>query len=96
MLFFVKVRINLDQLTRFAQDLQNGSITTHPVNTWCLKDDPTVGLNIWEAESRQAFEAAFAPHKAFYSEIFEVTPVITAQESQKLLMEQLAAGTRQT
>ncbi len=89
MLFFVKVRVDVNKLAEFGQKLQAGALPTHPVSTYCLKDDPSVGLNIWEAENREAFEKAFAPHREFYSEEIEIAPVITPQESQKILMEQI-------
>lgn len=88
MYFFVKVRIDVSKLSDFGQKLQNGSITTHPLLTYCLKDDPSVGINIWEAEDKPGFEKAFSPHREFYSEIIEITPVITPQESMQALMRQ--------
>ena len=89
MLFFVKVRVDVNKLAEFGQKLQAGALRTHPVSTYCLKADPAVGLNIWEAESQEAFEQAFAPHKAYYSAVLEVVPVITPQEAQKILMEEI-------
>ncbi|MBN1429116.1 MAG: hypothetical protein JXB07_12140 [Anaerolineae bacterium] len=90
MLFFVKVRVDVDKLVDLGQRLQAGAIQTHPVITYCLKEDPSIGLNIWEAEDREAFEKAFAPHREYYSEVMETVPVITPQEAQKILMEQMA------
>jgi hypothetical protein len=94
MLFFVKVRVDVNKLAEFGQKLQAGALPTHPVSTYCLKDDPSVGLNIWEAENQEVFERAFAPHREFYSEVMEITPVITAQEAQKILMEQITGNTQ--
>ncbi len=94
MLFFVKVRVDLNKLAEFGQKLQAGALHTHPVSTYCLKDDPAVGLNIWAAEDREAFEKAFAPHREYYSAVMEVVPVITPQEAQKILMEQITGGRR--
>ena len=89
MLFFVKVRVDVNKLMEFGQKLQAGDLKTHPLSTYCLKDDASVGLNIWEAENRGAFEKAFAPYKEYYSEVMEIVPIITAQEAQKILVEQL-------
>jgi len=89
MLFFVKVRLDTGKMVDLGKKLQAGEIPTHPVSTYCLKDDPAVGLNIWEAEDRADFDRVFAPHKDYYSEILEVTPVILPQESMKILMKQL-------
>jgi hypothetical protein len=92
MLFFVKVRVDVNKLTALGQKLQTGALSTHPVSTYCLKEDPTVGLNIWEAEDLEAFERAFAPHREYYAAVMEITPVITAQEAQRILMEQITDG----
>ncbi len=86
MLFFVKVQVDVNQLAELGQKLQAGAFHAHPVSTYCLKDDPTIGLNIWEAESPEAFEKAFAPQREYYSAVMEITPVITPQEAQKILM----------
>ena len=88
MLFFVKVRLDLNKLGELGQRLQAGSLPTHPVSTYCLQEDPAVGLNIWEAADREAFERAFAPHREYYAEVLEITPVIAAQEAQRILMAQ--------
>jgi hypothetical protein len=89
MLFFVKVRVDMNKLGELGQKLQTGALPTHPLSTYCLADDPSVGLNIWEAETRDAFDKAFAPHRPYYAEVLEITPVITPQDAQKRLMEQL-------
>ena len=90
MLFLVKVRVDIDKLGEFGQKLQAGVLRTHPLSTYCLKDDPAVGLNVWEAENPEAFEKAFAPHREYYSEVMEIVPIITPQEAQRILREQLA------
>jgi hypothetical protein len=85
MLFFVKVRVDTDKLAEFGLKLRDGAFSAHPLIAYCLADDPAVGLNIWEAENLEAFEAAFAPQRDYYSEVIEIVPVITAQEAQKAL-----------
>jgi hypothetical protein len=92
MLFFVKVRVDTDKLVEFGLKLREGAFSAHPLTTHCLADDPAVGLNIWEAESREAFDAAFAPQRDYYSEVIEIAPVITAQEAQKALLERDLRG----
>jgi hypothetical protein len=89
MLFFVKVRLDTGKMVELGKKLQAGELPTHPVSTYCVKDDPTVGLNIWEAEDRVDFDRVFAPHREYYSEIMEVTPVILPQESMAILMKQI-------
>jgi hypothetical protein len=82
--------VDINQLVEFGQKLQAGAFHAHPVSTYCLKNDPTIGLNIWEADSPEAFEQAFAPQRKYYAAVMEIVPVITPQEAQKILMEQLA------
>ena len=89
MLYFVKVRIDAEKLVRYGNQLQSGLITTHPISTYCLKDDPAVGLNIWEADNLEEFERAFSQHKQFYTDVMEVVPVISAIEAQQVLMAQI-------
>jgi hypothetical protein len=92
MFFFVKVRLDIRKLPELGERLRAGSLPTHPVSTYCLKDDPAVGLNIWEAENQEAFERAFAPHREYYSAVMEITPVITPQEAQRILLAQITNG----
>ncbi|HEX2905490.1 MAG TPA: hypothetical protein VHO69_01420 [Phototrophicaceae bacterium] len=91
MLFFVKVRVDINKLGELGQKLQIGAFLSHPISTYCLQDDPSVGLNIWEAEDWDAFERAFAPQREYYSEVLEIMPVMTAQEAQRLLMAQITS-----
>ncbi|MGD2033678.1 MAG: hypothetical protein PVF73_01380 [Bacteroidales bacterium] len=88
--FFVKVRIDTAKMTEFGQKLQNGEIdTSHTIMTYCIKDDPAVGLSFWHADSQKSFEDVFAQHRVYYKEVTEVIPVITPMDSMKLIMENL-------
>jgi hypothetical protein len=90
MLFFVKVRVDKSKLNELGQKLQSGELDTSPVlSTFCIKDDPAVGLNIWEAADRSDLDRKFKPHKKYYSEVLEITPVIKPEESFQLLMKQI-------
>jgi hypothetical protein len=89
MYIFVKVRVDVNQLGEFGKKLQSGALKTHPLSTYCLANDPSVGLNIWEAEDMEAFEKAFLPHREFYSEILEVEPVILPEVAMKKLFSQI-------
>jgi hypothetical protein len=93
MLFFVKVQVDVNKLVEYGKKLQAGALPTHPVSTYCLKDDPSIGLNIWEAENLEAFEKAFTPHREYYSVVMETAPLITPQEAQKILMERIIRNT---
>jgi hypothetical protein len=88
MLFFVKVRIDNTKIMEFGQKLQNGEIdTSHTMMTYCIKDDPTVGLNFWYADSIEEFEKVLAQYKPYYKEIIETIQVITPMNAMKLIME---------
>jgi hypothetical protein len=90
MLFFVKVRIDLNKMPELGKKLQTGELDrSNIISTYCLKDDPAVGMSIWECDTIEEFEAKFKPHKIYYSEILEILPVITPNESQKILMKML-------
>ncbi|HMA65213.1 MAG: hypothetical protein ACM31E_06630, partial [Fibrobacterota bacterium] len=84
---FVKVRIDTTMLNSFAQELQSGVITTHAESSFCLKGDPSVGLNIWSADSIDNLHEKLLAHKKFYKEILEISEVITPKESFKMLMQ---------
>lgn len=91
MLFYVKVRIDLSQLAVLGQKLATGALDRAPIRcTYCVRDDLAVGMSIWEAVDPEDFEHKFAPHRDFYAEVMEIIPVVTADESQRLLMAQLA------
>lgn len=90
MFFFVKVRIDLNKLMELGRKLQTGELDKSNLKmTYCMKDDPAVGVNIWEADSEEMFESKFAPHREYYKEVIEITPVITTKESMEILMAQL-------
>lgn len=86
MFFYVKVRIDTDKLFELGEKLQSGELDKSNLKmTYCIKDDPSVGINIWEADDREDFDKIFAPHKVYYKEILEITSVITPKESMAIL-----------
>lgn len=94
-LFFVKVRIDTVKMAEFGQKLKSGELdTSRTIMTFCAKDDPTVGMSFWYADSLKDFEKVFAGHKRYYKEIIEIVEVITPMDSMKLIMKnnQVQAG----
>jgi metal-responsive CopG/Arc/MetJ family transcriptional regulator len=88
--YFVKVRIDVNKMMEFGQKLQSGEIdNSHTLVTFCIKEDPAVGLNIWQANDKESFERAFSVHSKYYKEILEVTPVVTAGNAMKLLLQNI-------
>jgi hypothetical protein len=92
MLFFGKVRIDAKQLGELGRKLQTGELSRdHIKSIYCLADDPTVGLNVWEAADRDDLEQKLAPHRKYYAEVTDVMPVITSSEAQQRLIQQMTS-----
>ncbi|MCK5128957.1 MAG: hypothetical protein KAQ68_03825 [Clostridiales bacterium] len=88
MLFYVKVRIDTDKLLELGQKLQSGELDTSCIKaTYCLKEDPSIGMSIWEASSQEDFDKKIAPMKKYYKDIMEIMSVITQEESMVILMQ---------
>ena len=88
--FFVKVRIDTTKMMEFGQKLQSGEIdTNHTIMTYCVKDDPTVGLNFWHADTIEEFEKVLSQYRIYYKEIIETIQVITPMSAMKLIMENM-------
>ena len=89
MLFQVKVRVDVTRMAEFGQKLMMGELDRSCIRgeTHCLKFDPAVGFSIWEAESREEFDATFAPWLKYYSEA-EIQEVITPLQAMNKLMQQ--------
>jgi hypothetical protein len=89
MLFLVKVRVNPQTLAEFGQALQERRLDNSSIRaTYCLRDDPAVGLGIWEVADEQELLRKLDPWRAFYSDV-EVAGLVTPAEAQQLLLEQL-------
>ena len=86
MLFQVKVRVNLGKMAEFEQKLQKDKLDRSCIRgeTHCLKSDPAVGFSIWEAESKNEFDAKFAAWHSYYDDV-EVNEVITPFEAMTML-----------
>jgi len=90
LLFFVKVRIDTAKMLEFGQKLQNGEIdTSHTMMTCCVKDDPTVGLNFWHADTLEEFEKVLAQYRPYYKEIIETIQAITPMNAMKMILENM-------
>lgn len=95
MLFFVKVRIDVAQMVEMGRRLADGRLDrSHLRSTYCHAADPEVGLNSWEADDATDLRRHLAPHRAFYREVLEITPVVTAPEAMQLLLGDAAAAAR--
>jgi hypothetical protein len=90
-LFWVKVRIDPIKMMEFGQKLQSGELKTNMIKfTYCIKDDPTVGISLWEAKNENHFNELFASHKDYYKEVIEVNPAVKAEEAMSLIMKEMS------
>ncbi len=88
--YLVKVRIDTSKMAVLGQKIQSGELdTSKTILTFCIQDDPTVGISFWRAEDEKDFETTFSQHRPYYKEILEIMPVIPPMESMKLLMRKL-------
>lgn len=90
MKFLVRVSVDLPRMAEFGQKLQMGELDRSCIrgDTVCVREDPAVGYSIWEAGSREEFDAKFEPWSRFYKEV-EIREVISPNESMKLLFEKM-------
>jgi hypothetical protein len=85
--YLVKARIDTARIMELAQKLQTGELDTSMlVFTYCIKDDPTVGVSLWLANDKKQFDELFKPHRKYYKEIIDVREVIMPEESLKLIL----------
>lgn len=90
MIFLVKVKVNLKSITEFGQKLQKGELDRSCIKgeTYCIKDDPSIGYSIWETKSKEEFEKKFNPWQKYY-ENTEAIEVISPNEAMKLLFNKI-------
>jgi hypothetical protein len=86
MRFLVEVRVDATRLAEFGGKLRRNELDRAAIRseTYCLKEDPAVGYSVWEAEDREAFDRAFAPWGAFYSEA-RIREIVAPDEAMRLL-----------
>ncbi len=92
-MFLAKVRIDVDKMAEFGLKLGSGELDrSHIVFTYCLKDDPSVGLSLWNAEDRRHFDRLIAPHAVYYREIIDVQEAVKPEEAMRLILEEMKKG----
>ncbi|MFZ0454794.1 MAG: hypothetical protein WCE54_11675 [Ignavibacteriaceae bacterium] len=90
MFFYGKVKVNMDMLSEFGQKLSNNELNrSHVRAAFCLKENPEIGLNIWEAESRAELEKILITYKPYFSQVIEIKELITPQESFAFLIQEI-------
>lgn len=88
--FFIKVKIDITKIKELGEKLQSGELdSSNIIMTYCIKNDPTVGLSFWQADTFEDFNKTFEQFKIYYSEVIDVIQVVTSMQSLKLIMESL-------
>ncbi len=89
-LFLVKVRIDTTRMMEFGEKLNSGELDTSMIKfTYCIKNDPTVGVSLWTAKDKDEFEEFFTPHKEFYKQVIEISSAIKPDEAMALIMQEM-------
>jgi hypothetical protein len=89
MTFQVKVKVKADTLKDFAKKLMKNQLDRSAIisETYCEKDDPSIGISFWQAGSMEDFEKKFSSWRPYYEKI-EIKEVITAKEAMIKLFNQ--------
>lgn len=87
MMFLVKVRVDIKTMAEFGKKLQSNELDRTGIKseTYCVKDDPSVGYTVWEAATKDAFEKIFAPWRKYYEEI-EIIEVVLPEEAMRMII----------
>jgi hypothetical protein len=82
MILQVKVKVKLETLEEFAQKLVAGELDRSAIisETYCEKENPSIGISYWSVDDIDEFETKFASWKEYYEEA-EIKRVITAKEA---------------
>ena len=87
MIFQIKVKVKIETLKEFAEMLIAGKLDRSAVisETYCEKDEPSVGISYWKVEDLKELESKFSSWKPYYEKV-EIKEVVTALEAMKLLI----------
>jgi hypothetical protein len=92
MLFLVRVRVSLSRMAEFGRTLQSGQLDRSAIRgTYCLREDPAVGIGIWDVADEAELEKKLTPWREYY-ESAEVQQVITPNEAMVLLSQRPMEG----
>lgn len=82
MLLQIKVKVKIETLKDFAEKLMTGQLDRSAIisETYCEKDEPSIGISYWQVDNMQEFENKFSSWKQFY-ESCEIKEVVTAKDA---------------
>ena len=89
MILQIKVNVNIAKLKDFAEKLMSGQLDRSAIisETYCEKDEPSIGISYWNVNDMEEFEKKFSLWKQFYDK-YEVKEVITAKDAMMALFKQ--------
>jgi len=91
MLFYIKARIDITRLAELGQKLFSGELErSQTVSAYCLKDDPEVGVNIWETENKDELNRLLAQYKPYFAEVIEIQEIIKPMDAFVILQKKLS------
>jgi len=91
MLFYIKVRIDISKLAELGQKLFSGELErSQTVSSHCIKEDPEVGINIWETESKEELNRLLAQYKPYFAEVIEIQEIIKPMDAFVVLQKKLS------
>ncbi len=89
MIVQIKVKVRTATLKDFAEKLMSGQLDRSAIisETYCEKNDPSVGISYWKIADMEEFENKFSQWKQFY-ETVEVKEVVSAKDAMIALFNQ--------
>ena len=86
MIFQIKVKVKMETLKEFAEVLIAGKLDRSAVisETYCEKDEPSVGISYWKVEDLKELDTKFSLWKPYYENV-EIKEVVTARDAMSLL-----------
>ena len=89
MILQIKVKVRIETLKEFGEKLMSNQLDRSAIisETYCEKEEPSIGLSYWKVENMKEFEEKFLLWKQYY-ESYEVKEVITAKEAMYFLFNQ--------
>ncbi len=86
MIIQIKVKVKIETLKIFGEKLMSNQLDRSAIisETYCEKEDPSVGISYWNVKDFEEFEHKFSMWKPYYEKV-EIKEVVTAKEAMILL-----------
>ena len=85
----IQVKVKIDTLKEFGEKLMSNKLDRSAIisETYCERDEPSIGLSYWKVENLKEFDSIFSLWKPYYEKV-EIKEVITAKEAMVSLFNQ--------